>query len=133
MAGNIGEEQAANATGGTTRDVVDIAAALGPAKRLAIDPDIETSQFDPTGRELAASPDFHALHVLRGGIHRSIITGETRRVRLEPFGRSEQIPVSRLAMIAITASLKAPQESKIFFGEGHFFDVTIDNYTFQWR
>jgi len=96
VARNIGEEQAANATGGTTRDVVDIAAALGLAKWLAIDPDIETGQFDPTGRKLAASPDLHTLHVLLRGIHGSIITGETRRVRLEPFGRSEQILVSRL-------------------------------------
>ena len=77
MARNIGEEQAADATGSTTRDVVDIAATLSLAERLAIDPDIKTGQFDSTGSELAASPDLHALHVLCGGIrHGSIIPAE---------------------------------------------------------
>jgi hypothetical protein len=73
VAGNIGEEQATEATGSATRDVVDIAAALSLAERLAIDPDIETSQFDSTGSELAASPDLHALHVLCGGIRHGFI------------------------------------------------------------
>ncbi len=78
VAGNIGEEQAADATGSATRDVVDIAAALGLAERLAIDPDIETGQFDATGGELAASPDLHALHVLCGGVrHGGIINAES--------------------------------------------------------
>ena len=78
MAGNIGEEQAANAAGSATGDVVHIAAVLSLPERLAIDPHIETSQFDSTARELAASPDLHALHVLCGGIrHVSIITAET--------------------------------------------------------
>ena len=78
MAGNIGEEQAADAAGSATGNVVDIAAALSLAERLAIDPDIETSQFDSTGSELAASPDLHALHALCRGIrHAVIIPAET--------------------------------------------------------
>lgn len=77
MARNIGEEQAADATGRAARDIVDIAAMLSLAKWLTIDPDIETGQFDSTGRELTTSPDLHALHVLCGGIrHRSIITAQ---------------------------------------------------------
>jgi len=77
VAGNICEEQAADATGSAARNVVDIAATLSLAEGLAIDPDIETAQFDSTGRELAASPDLHALHVLCGGIgHGSIIAAE---------------------------------------------------------
>jgi hypothetical protein len=64
VARNIGEEQAADAAGSATRDVVDIAAMLRLAVRLAVDPDIETRQFDSTGCQLAASPDLHALHVL---------------------------------------------------------------------
>lgn len=77
MAGNICEEQAADATGSAARNVVDIAATLSLAEGLAIDPDIETAEFDSTGRELAASPDLHALHVLCGGIgHGSIIAAE---------------------------------------------------------
>src|SRR5580704_4294663 len=77
VAGNIGEEQAANATGGATRDVIDVAATLGLAEWLAIDPNIETGQFDSTGRDLTAAPDFHALHVLDGGSgHVSIIAAE---------------------------------------------------------
>ena len=41
MAGNIGEEQAADAPGSAARDVVDIAAALGLPERLAINPHFE--------------------------------------------------------------------------------------------
>jgi len=77
VAGDICEEQAADATGSATRNVVDIAATLSLAEGLAIDPDIETGQFDSAGRELAASPDLHALHVLCEGIgHGSIIAVE---------------------------------------------------------
>jgi len=42
VARNIGEEQAADAAGSATRDVVDIAATLSLAVRLAVDPDIKT-------------------------------------------------------------------------------------------
>ena len=76
MAGNICEKQAADAAGSATGDVVDIAATLSLAIGLAVDPDIETGQFDFTGCELAATLDLHALHVLCRGIrHGSIITG----------------------------------------------------------
>ena len=77
MAGNIGEQQAADAAGSATGNVVDVATALSMFEGLAVDPHIETGQLDSTGRQLAASPDLHALHVLRGGIrHGSIITAE---------------------------------------------------------
>jgi hypothetical protein len=49
------------------------------AEWFAIDPDIETGQFDSAGRDLAASPDLHALHMLCGGCrHVSIITAERK-------------------------------------------------------
>ena len=74
VAGYVGEKQPADAARGATGNVVDIAAALGLAERLAVDPDIETTQFDAAGGKLAAAPDLHALHVLRGRIrHGSII------------------------------------------------------------
>jgi hypothetical protein len=80
MPGNIGEQQPADASGSATGNVVDIATALGMFEGLAVDPHIEAGQFDSTGRQLAASPDLHALHVLRGGIrHGSIITAESAR------------------------------------------------------
>jgi len=75
VAGYVGEKQTADAARGATGNVVDIAATLGLAERLAVDPDIETTQFDAAGGKLAAAPDLHALHVLRGRIrHGSIIT-----------------------------------------------------------
>jgi hypothetical protein len=77
VAGNICEDQAADATGSATRNVLDIAATLSLAEGLAIHPDIETGQFDSAERELPASPDLHALHVLCEGIgHGSIIAAE---------------------------------------------------------
>ena len=86
VAGNIGEEQAANAAGGATRDVVDVTATLSLAEWLAIDPDIETGQFDSTGRDLTASPDLHALHVLCGrSRHVGIITAEKELIRFCGF------------------------------------------------
>src|SRR5450755_2531631 len=82
MAGNIGEQQATDATGSATGNVVDVATTLGMFEWLAVDPHIETGQLDSAGRQLAASPDLHALHVLRGGIrHGSIITAESARNR----------------------------------------------------
>jgi hypothetical protein len=79
VTGNIGEEQAADTTGGATRDLVDISATLSLAEWFAVDPDIETGQFDSTGGDLAASPDLHALHMLCGGSrHVSIITAERK-------------------------------------------------------
>jgi hypothetical protein len=78
VAGNIGEQQAADTPGSAARDIVNIAAALDLAERFAIDPDIETCQFDSTRCNLATSPDLHALHVLRGRVlHASIITAES--------------------------------------------------------
>jgi D-arabinose 1-dehydrogenase-like Zn-dependent alcohol dehydrogenase len=49
---DIDEEQAADATGSATGEVVDIAAALGLAERLALNPDIETARFDSIRRDL---------------------------------------------------------------------------------
>jgi len=84
VARNIGEEQAADAAGSATGNVVDIAATLGLAERLAVDPDIETTQFDATGGKLAAAPDLHALHVLRRRLHHiGIITVERELNRFD--------------------------------------------------
>jgi hypothetical protein len=72
---NIREEQPADATGRATRDVVDVAAVLGLAEGFAINPNIETSQFNATGEDLASTPNLHALHMLCGRIgHAGIIT-----------------------------------------------------------
>ena len=71
---NISEEQAAYATRGATGDVVDIATALGLAEKVAVNPDIETGQFDSAGGDLASAPNLHALHMLcRGSGHAGII------------------------------------------------------------
>ena len=64
VTGNIGEEQPADAAGRATGNVVDVAATLGLAERLAVNPDVEAGEFDSAGGDLAAAPDFHALHVL---------------------------------------------------------------------
>jgi hypothetical protein len=90
VARNIGEKQPADAPRSATGDVVDVTAALGLAKRLAIDPDIETGQFDSTRCELATSPDLHALHVLRRGIrHASIIRADRPSLsRLGEYSRA---------------------------------------------
>ena len=75
VAGNVGEKQAADASAGATGNVIHIAAALRFAERLAVNPNVQAAQFDAAGSELAAAPNFHALHVLRGRIrHRCIIT-----------------------------------------------------------
>lgn len=75
VAGNVGEEQSADSTGGTAGHIVDIAAALSLTERFAVDPDIEPSQFDTAGSKLAATPYFHALHLPLGGIgHAGIIS-----------------------------------------------------------
>jgi hypothetical protein len=65
VAGNVGEEHAANTAGRAAGTVVDIAAPLRLAKRLAVYPRIEAAQLDTARCKLAAAPDFHALHVLR--------------------------------------------------------------------
>jgi hypothetical protein len=57
------------------------------AERLAVDPNIETAQFDTAGGKLTAAPDLHALHVLRGGTrHGSIIT-----VRFAPCSKTVSV------------------------------------------
>ena len=67
VAGNVGEKDAADAAGGATRHVINVAATLSFTKGLAVNPHVETAQFDAARGKLAAAPDFHALHVRRGG------------------------------------------------------------------
>ena len=75
---------------GATGNIVDIPATLGRAERLAVDPDIETTQFDAAGGKLAATPDLHALHVLRGRIrHESIITVGKKSSRIFGYSSSD--------------------------------------------
>src|SRR5450432_2614611 len=113
MPGNIGEQQPANATGSATGNVVDVATTLGMFKRLAVYPHIETGQFDSTGRQLAASPYLHALHVLRGRIrHGSIITARahgTDSSRLwklfEKMARPGRLELPTLCLVSGTRSV----------------------------
>jgi hypothetical protein len=66
VAGNVGQEQAADAAGGAAGDIIDIASPLGLAEWLAVDPNIQPTQFDTARGQLAPAPHLHALHVLRG-------------------------------------------------------------------
>src|SRR6267143_3594673 len=84
MAGNVGEQQAADTPGSATREVIDISAARGLAEWFAVDPHVESRKFDTPGGELATSPDLHAPHLLRGGIrHGAIITVESEFNRFD--------------------------------------------------
>src|ERR1700680_2457964 len=66
---------------------VNIPAALRLSIGFAVDPRVQPSHFNAPGRELAASPDFHALHVLcRLVAHRRIIRGS--REEDDPMMRS---------------------------------------------
>ena len=66
-----------------------IPAPLRLAEWLAVNPHIQPAQFDAARRKLAAAPDLHALHVLRGGIrHRIIITVERKLNRFNVLVRS---------------------------------------------
>src|SRR5579862_6799939 len=64
MTRNIGQKQTADPPGGATGNVVDVAASLSLAEWFAVDPGIEPGQFYSTGRNLAPSPNLHALHML---------------------------------------------------------------------
>ena len=93
VTGYVGEKQTADAARGATGNVIDISAALGLPERLAVDPDIETTQFDAAGGKLAAAPDLHALHVPRGRLrHGSIITVGRESSRI--FGYSSPVRMS---------------------------------------
>src|ERR1700735_2237173 len=50
VAGNVGEQQTADASGGATGNVINIAAALRFAEWLAVNPDVEAAQLDAAGR-----------------------------------------------------------------------------------
>ena len=98
VAGNVGEQDAADAAGGAARNVVDVAAALRFAIGLAVNPHVEAAQFDAVRGELAAAPNFHAGHVLRGRIgHMHIIAGcgmrdERREVGLAARKQKRGLP-----------------------------------------
>jgi membrane protein DedA with SNARE-associated domain len=62
---DIGKQQSANASGGATGSIVNIASRVRPAEGLAVDPSVQAAEFDGARSELAAAPDFHALHVLQ--------------------------------------------------------------------
>src|ERR1700677_1817377 len=64
VARNVGKQQAADAAGGATGRIVNVAARMGLAERLAINPGVQAAEFHAARRELAAAPHFHALHVL---------------------------------------------------------------------
>ncbi len=102
MAGNVGEKQAADASAGATGNVIHIAAALRFAERLAVNPHVQPAQFDSAGSELAAAPNFHALHVLRGCVrHESIITGAPANRRGKLHFRTAPCPVAEAAELVV--------------------------------
>ena len=93
VAGNVGEQQTADAARGATGNVINVAATLGLAERLAVNPHVQPTEFDAAGSKLAAAPDLHALHVLRGRIgHANIITAERKLTGFNVFVRSRTIP-----------------------------------------
>ncbi len=65
VARNVGQQQTADAAGGAAGGIVNIAAGMCLAVWLAINPSVEAAEFHAARRELASTPDFHALHVLR--------------------------------------------------------------------
>ena len=69
--GDIGKQQTGDTAGPATGCVVNIAAALRLTVRLAVDPGVEAAEFNPLRGKLAASPHFHALHLLRGPLAHS--------------------------------------------------------------
>ena len=73
----IRQQQAADAPGGAARRIVNVPAGFRLSVRFAIDPRVQPPEFDTGGCELASTPDFHALHALRGRRRRSqgIIAG----------------------------------------------------------
>jgi hypothetical protein len=64
VTGHIRQQQTRDPSGGATRCVIDVTAVPRFAERLAVDPGVETAEFDSALSQLASAPDFHALHVL---------------------------------------------------------------------
>src|SRR5689334_22668666 len=65
MTRHVRQQQAADTTCGATGSIINVAARMGLAVRLAVDPGVQSSEFDAARGELATAPDLHALHVLR--------------------------------------------------------------------
>ena len=73
----VGQQEARDAAGGAARRVVNVAAALGLLERLAVDPGVQAAEDRPSAvGELAASPHFHALHLLRWFVAREAMMPE---------------------------------------------------------
>src|SRR5580698_5167892 len=64
VAGYVGQQQTGDTTCATTGGVIDIAATLRLSVGFAVDPGVEAPEFHAPPGELAASPHFHALHLL---------------------------------------------------------------------
>jgi hypothetical protein len=62
---HVGQQQAADAARGAAGRIVNVAARVCLAERLAINPSVQPAEFDALRSELAAAPYFHALHLLR--------------------------------------------------------------------
>src|SRR5689334_21184337 len=107
MSGNIRQQEAADSPRGAARSVVDIAAGLSLTVGLAVDPRVEAAEFHAGRRELAATPDFHALHVLcsmlgrRLAAHQCIISGICLTSEVSARPRSPQ--VVRYAPVGVAA------------------------------
>ena len=63
--GNVCQQQTRDAARGATGSVINIAALLRASIRFAVHPRIQAPERYSQGGELAAAPDFHALHLLR--------------------------------------------------------------------
>jgi hypothetical protein len=64
VAGNVSQQQTGDAAGAATGGIVNVATALSLTVWFAVDPRVEAAEFNATRGELAASPHFHALHLL---------------------------------------------------------------------
>ena len=113
----IGQQQAVDAARGTARSIINIPAALRLSIGFAVDPRVQPSHFNAPGRELAASPDFHALHVLcRLAAHDGIIAGHRRL--------SDNRVLVELIELGIEAS---KQKEKAFFERAERFRASKDS------
>src|ERR1700693_4452505 len=85
MPGHVRQQQPADSTSGAAGRVVDIPARLRFSEGFAVNPYLESAEFDALRCELVSTPDFHALHVLfRLRAHGRIVPGLSILPRRDP-------------------------------------------------
>jgi hypothetical protein len=64
VAGDVGDEEAGDASGGAGGEVVDVAAGFCGGEGLGVDLCVESGEGDVVGGGCLSTPDFHAGHEL---------------------------------------------------------------------